>query len=208
MPARVRLFRWLLPLGAAVAAWPVMAASNLLENPPFAPANTAASSAQDNTPYELRSILLANGVYEFSLYDPAKKRSTWATLNEPGRDFVVKSYDPDKQTITVEQRNRTYQLTLKEGKIALLNVAAAQVSGPGGPPGPGGGPGMMPVMIRGPGGPGSGPGGSRIGGTPAPTLTPEQLRNLEADINRRRELRRQAAGAPTPGTQAAPSPQR
>jgi hypothetical protein len=28
-----------------------------------------------------------------------------------------------------------------------------------------------------------------------PSLTPEQLRNLEADINRRRELRRQAAAA-------------
>jgi hypothetical protein len=42
---------------------------------------------------------------------------------------------------------------------------------------------------------------------PTPTLTPEQLRNLEADINRRRELRRQAVAAPGPGTPANP-PQR
>jgi hypothetical protein len=197
----------ILPLLAAGAS-PLAAASNLLENSPFLPPNVAAGAAQEATPLELRSVLLANGAYEFSLYDPVKKRSTWATLNEAGHEFVVKAFDSVKQTVTVEQRNRTFQLTLKEAKIALLNTAAASpASMTGGPPVPGA-PAMMPTMLRGPGGQPIGPGGGRSPGVPAPTLTPEQLRNLEADINRRRELRRQAVAAPAAGAPANPPPQR
>ena len=206
MRLRVCISRLILPLFVAVTASPLVAASNLLENSPFLTPNLAAGAALEGAPLELRSILLANGVYEFSLYDPVKKRSTWATLNEPGHEFVVKAFDEQKQTVTVEQRSRTFQLALKEAKIALLNTVASSPSMTGGTPIPGT-PAMMPTMLRGPGGPISGGGGIGPQGMPTPTLTPEQLRNLEADINRRRELRRQAVAAPGPGTPANP-PQR
>jgi len=155
---------------------------------------SAAGAAQDAAPLELRSVLKAGGEYEFSLYDSAKKQSTWARLNEPGHDFVVKAYDPEKDTVTVELRNRTFKLTLKEAKIAQLSTA------PGQPPAAVAA-GPQPVAGRGQPGP-TPPGRDQSGAAPA--LTPEQLRNLQADINRRRELRRQATASPGPATPAQP----
>jgi len=174
--------RVILPLlGMVPLVLPVQAGSNLLENSPFLPPNISTGAAQESTPLELRSVLKAGGEYEFSLYDPAKKQSTWARLNEPGHDFVIKAFDPAKDTVTVELRNRTFKLTLKEAKITLLSPASGQ---PSATPAAG----AQPVVSRGPTGPPA-PG-------PVPELTPEQLRNLQADINRRRELRRQATASP------------
>ncbi|MGA2444448.1 MAG: hypothetical protein ABSG50_03335 [Opitutaceae bacterium] len=199
------LQRLILPLLSVVTLIPsVQADSNLLENSPFLPPNVSATgAAQEAAPLELRSVLKAGGDYEFSLYDTVKKQSTWARLNEPGYDFVVKAFDPEKDAVTVELRNRTYKLTLKEAKITQLGsapgqpqsavAAAAQaVTGRGPPPGPG------------PAGRGqSGPAGrDQSGSTPA--LTPEQISNLQADINRRRELRRQATASPAATTPAQP----
>ena len=188
--------RLILPLlGMVPLVLPVQAGSNLLENSPFLPPNvSAAGAAQEAAPLELRSVLKAGGEYEFSLYDPAKKQSTWARLNEPGHDFVVKAYDPEKDTVTVELRNRTFKLTLKEAKIAQLSTA------PGQPPAAVAA-GPQPVAGRGQPGP-TPPGRDQSGAAPA--LTPEQLRNLQADINRRRELRRQATASPGPVTPAQP----
>jgi hypothetical protein len=180
-------------LGMLVSALPLQSASNLLDNSPFLPVGLAAGSAQEAAPLELRSVLKEGNDYEFSLFDTAKRLSTWVRLNEAGHDFTVKAYDPDKETATVEQKNRTYKLALKESKIALLAGGA-----PGQPPmmvgmPPNGAPGALPLGYSAQTGPypvgGRGPAGT------APSLTPEQLRNLEADINRRRELRRQAAAA-------------
>ena len=188
--------RLILPLlGMVPLVLPVQAGSNLLENSPFLPPNvSAAGAALEAAPLELRSVLKAGGEYEFSLYDPAKKQSTWARLNEPGHDFVVKAYDPEKDTVTVELRNRTFKLTLKEAKIAQLSTA------PGQPPAAVAA-GPQPVAGRGQPGP-TPPGRDQSGAAPA--LTPEQLRNLQADINRRRELRRQATASPGPATPAQP----
>ena len=188
--------RLILPLlGMVPLVLPVQAGSNLLENSPFLPPNvSAAGAAQEAAPLELRSVLKAGGEYEFSLYDPAKKQSTWARLNEPGHDFVVKAYAPEKDTVTVELRNRTFKLTLKEAKIAQLSTA------PGQPPAAVAA-GPQPVAGRGQPGP-TPPGRDQSGAAPA--LTPEQLRNLQADINRRRELRRQATASPGPVTPAQP----
>jgi hypothetical protein len=196
----------LLPLLAVAAgALPVRAGSNLLENSPFLPPNTSAGAAQEASPLELRSILRAGGDFEFSLYDPAKKLSTWARLNESGHDFVVKAYDPEKEIVTVERRSRTYKLALKEAKIVPLIVVPGQAPGMAGMPPAGMAPGSGPM---GPGAPGQ-MGPMQIGGRgpvgPTPSLTPEQLRSLETDINRRRELRRQAAAPPGSMPQAQPS---
>jgi hypothetical protein len=188
-------------LSAAAMALPLSAGSNLLENSPFMPPNSSGAAAREATPLELRSILRDGDDYEFSLYDTAKKQSTWARLNESGHDFVVKAYDADKETVTVERQNRTYKLTLKEARIVPLNMVTVsnqppsistspQVIMPGGPRGQ---PGATTAGERNPGQPGF-----------PPTLTPEQLRNLETDINRRRELRRQAAASMAQPGQAQP----
>jgi len=207
----VHLPRLILPLAALAILFPAARAdSNLLDNSPFLPPNAGAGGTAEATPLELRSIFKSGASYEFSLFDPAKRQSTWVGLNEPGHDFVVKAFDAAHDTITVEQRGRTYKLTLKEARIALLNVAPAAAPGaapglpgaPGTPGAPGGPNPAFPAGVA-----GTGPRG------PVPALTPEQLRNLEADINRRRELRRRAmanrnatapAGPATPA--ASPGP--
>ncbi len=196
-------------LSAAAIALPVSAASNLLENSPFLPPNASgAGAARETAPLELRSIIKTGGNYEFSLYDTARRQSTWARLNETGHDFLVKAYDADQETVTVEQQNRTYKLTLKEAKIVPLNMmpvpnqpaSIATVQSTTAPAGARNQPGTATAADRNQGPPGS-----------PPTLTPEQLRNLEADINRRRELRRQAAASlaqPSQPQPASPQPQR
>lgn len=190
-------------LGVAMAALPLHATSNLLENSPFLPVGAAAGAAQEAAPLELRSILKEGGDYEFSLYDTAKKQSTWARLNEAGHDFMVKAYDPDKELVTVEQKSRTYKLALKEAKIIpMAAVSPAQSSAIAGMP-PGGAQGNLPNGFPPQGGPF--PLGVRGPIGTAPSLTPEQLHNLEADINRRRELRRQAAAAQAGGAAPAQS---
>jgi hypothetical protein len=188
--------RLILPLlGLVPLVLPVRAGSNLLENSPFLPPNvSAAGAAQDAAPLELRSVLKAGGEYEFSLYNPAKKQSTWARLNEPGYDFVVKAYDPEKDTVTVELRNRTFKLTLKQAKITQLSIASGQ---------PPAAVAAGPQPMAGRGLPDPNPPG-RDQSEPASVLTPEQLRNLQADINRRRELRRQATTSPGPTIPAPP----
>jgi hypothetical protein len=180
-------------LGVAVAVLPAPAASNLLENSPFLPTNIASGAAQEAAPLQLRSILKEGADYEFSLYDPAKKLSTWARLDEPGHDFMVKAFDQGKETVTVERGGRTYKLALKESKIIQLASAPGPSPLIAGMP-PGGNQGISPTMSP-PNPAGPFPFGNRNQSGPMPSLTPEQLRNLEADINRRRELRRQAAAA-------------
>lgn len=189
-------------LGMVALGLPAPAASNLLENSPFVPPNNAQGAAREATPLELRSILKAGSAYEFSLYDTAKKQSTWVGLNEAGHDFLIKAFDAANDTVTVEQRSRTYKLTLKEAKIALLSTP------PGGPPGS-----VAGAPQFGTGAPQSGtgpqfqsPAVGRNAPGPISALTPEQIRNLEADINRRRELRRQATVSPAPLSPAQPPP--
>jgi hypothetical protein len=61
-------------LSVAAMALPAPAASNLLENSPFLPPNSSGAAAgREAAPLELRSIIKADGDYEFSLYDTAKR---------------------------------------------------------------------------------------------------------------------------------------
>lgn len=193
MRAKVSILLRIAPLlGGALTVLPLRATSNLIDNSPFMPASTSAAAAQQGAPLELRSILKEEGEYEFSLYDPGKKQSTWSGLNEPGHEFTIKAFDRKNEIVTVEFKNRIYKLGLKESKIELLTMTASQQHGGAGalPNGAQENPGreLQPGGRRFPPWAGiRGPVGS------VPSLTPEQLHNIEADINRRRELRRQAA---------------
>jgi hypothetical protein len=107
----------------AAEALSAHAASNLLEYSPFLPPSVAAqTSIQEPSQLELRSIVLENGQREFSLYDTAKKQSTWARLNESGHDFLIRNYNAATETVTVEKGSCFVVLTLKEAGIGLANV--------------------------------------------------------------------------------------
>jgi hypothetical protein len=106
--------------GVVMLTLSAQAASGLLENSPFLPPGAVAGVALQAAPLELRSIVKSDGQFEFSLYDSARKQSTWVRLKEPGHDFLVKAYDAANGLVTVEQRSRTYTLALKEARIVPL----------------------------------------------------------------------------------------
>jgi hypothetical protein len=153
------------------------AASNLLENSPFLPADAAAHASQSTAPLELRSIVKEDGQYEFSLYDPAKKQSTWVRLNELGNGFLVKSFDPANNTVMVEQHSNTYTLSLKEAKIDVSTALPTP-----------------PVLSSSFGN----PNGSKDQQVAKNELTPAQIRLLEhlREVKRQREAARSSEDMP------------
>jgi hypothetical protein len=152
-------------LGASLMlASSVRAESNLLQNSPFLPPDGGTRSAQQAAPLELRSIVVEGGQYEFSLYDPARRQSTWVRLNEPNQEFTITAFDAMSDTVTVETRDRVFKLELKEAKIPMtLATPAISVSDPK-------------LMVLN-GGTQSGPN----------TLTPEQILKIEELRKRKRE---------------------
>jgi len=128
----------LLVLALAILGSSLHAGSNLLERSPFLPPDAALHAAAEATPLELRGIFQVGRECQFSLYDPARKQSTWVGLNEPGHEFLVKAFDPTHDTVTVEQRGRTFKLALKEARITPLTVASVRAPAGGGlePPNP------------------------------------------------------------------------
>lgn len=152
----------LLGLAARAAGGP--AASPFL---PAASANAAAAATPDS-PLELRGITADGDAYRFSIYDSAKKSSVWARLNEAGREFVIKSHDVSRDTITVEQQGRLLTLTLKAAKVA---------SAPAGGPRPGAAtPVGGPVVLN-----------------PTPADEQRRLEAVATEVRRRRALREQAS---------------
>jgi hypothetical protein len=226
MPSAMHLpnptsFGLILVLLGAPAAVP---AAELLQSSPFLPPGTAATAAADSGPLELRSIVRLGDTYEFSIYDTAKKQSTWVKLNETGNEFVVKSHDVDRESITIEQNSRTLTLALQQSKITPLGESVGRGRSRGGfVPGQAGGlvPGQAGVFF-GRGGPGGGRGNgttdqsSGVGTVQAmpaagPVAAPGasgQLSSQEAfqqEVARRRSLRQGTTSGQT-ATPANPPP--
>jgi hypothetical protein len=159
-------------LGAGLAlALTTRAAESLATRSPFLPPPSAAPAAptKDAT-IELRGIMESAEGPMFSIYDATRHTSAWSRLNETGLDFVVRSYDSAKDTVTVDYQGRALTLALRTAKIVSAPANA------GGPPAP--------------------PAATPVGGPVVlhPTAADEQrrLEAIAAEVNRRRLLRQQA----------------
>ncbi len=158
-------------------------------NPFLPPAAAAASTAPaQDANLELRGIMAAGDSTMFSIYDSTHHMSAWTKLNDVGRDFIVRSYDASKETVSVDYQGRTLTLALHTAKVVSAPVNALPVqNAPGGPtPQPIGGP----VVLN-----------------PTPADEQRRLEAIAAEVNRRRMIRQQAiqanrtaAGQPTPQT--------
>jgi hypothetical protein len=118
--------RHLFLLGAALAAVrPVLLRADLAGVSPFLPPNAAAAAGQSGPsgPVELRGIMGTGSGFAYCIYDTAKKTSTWAGLNEKGNDFVVKSADPARESVTVDYQGQTLKLVLHTAKVASSGLA-------------------------------------------------------------------------------------
>jgi hypothetical protein len=139
------------------------------------------------------------GEYYFSLYDLNSKESFWVGLNEKGFPVLVRSYDRNTETVTVEQQGRTLSLTLATARtMAATPAAQLQAAGPGGPAG-------SPVGTPASGGPTVQPSNGQPQFGPVPsTVTPDEAQRLQRIADEIR--RRRAVGKATPTAGSGPSP--
>ena len=123
----------LLALGAVLGLASGQAASqldSLVANSPFGSAKSGqAADAAGNQPFEFRGVLEENGQQLFSIFDTATKRSRWVGLNAASDDFVVKSYDADARSVSLEQHGRLLALTLKSGPRVAQNMPPSMSPG-------------------------------------------------------------------------------
>lgn len=166
MPPPAR--RFILPgLLALAAVSSLRAESTLAANSPFLPPDGSAVTATENTPLELRGIMMDGSGYRFSIYDPAKHLGQWVRLNEAGHDFTVKAHNVAGDSVTLDYQGRIMTLPLHSAKV--VNMPVTQ---------PSGGPKPNPVVVGG-------------GPVPHPPTPEEQERYKRAveEINRRRAAR-------------------
>lgn len=179
------------PLGLFAALGLVLGPAGRADTPlapvsPFLPPDSAsATAAAENTPLELRGILVDGGGYRFSIYDPTRHTGQWVRLNEPGHDFTVRTHDVARDTITLDFQGRTLTLPLHAAKVVGVAVTEPTPSGP--------------RALNGP--PGTGP--SPQPGTPEGAA---RFNRAIEEINRRRALRDQSAAPPAPMPVPTPMP--
>jgi hypothetical protein len=152
------------------------------ESPFVSKSGPVAAPVAENSPIELRGLMMSGGVMKFGIFDPAKQQGHWVAENEKGFDFVVRSFDAAKASIVVDYQGRTQTLILKEAK---LDGSAPIASVP--PPGmPGNAPRPM------------------ANGVPSVNSADEakRIETVAAEVRRRRAMRQAAQGAPA----AVPAP--
>lgn len=120
---------WAALAAGAALGWAGATRADLAPSSPFLPANSAAGGpAAPAGPVELRGIMGVSGGFAYCIYDTAKKTSTWVGVNERGNDFVVKSADPAKESVTVDFQGRSLQLVLRTAKVASSGAAGPQLA--------------------------------------------------------------------------------
>lgn len=184
-------------LAALFAGFLVSSRAELSPTSPFLPPQSQMAAAPTTPPpLELRGVTTIENVTMFSLFDPtAKKTGGWLKLNEPGPGFTVKSYDAGSDTVTVDYQGRSLKLPMRTPKIASSGPAVAVP------------PASVPLVMQPPIAPSGGP--RPIVPNPAPATEAARMAEWTAEIQKRRDLRNQTAGQPTPpatSPQAAPAP--
>lgn len=150
---------------------------SLLARSPFEQEKSSRPADAGNQSVEFRGVVEENGERIFSIRDTATNHSRWVTLNDTSSDLVVKSYDAEALTVSLEQNGRTLSLALKSGpRIAQQNVPQPmpRMSAANGQPNQ-----IMPASAA------QGPDALR-------------MQQMTAEIQRRRAARQQASPIPTP----------
>lgn len=117
MMARLRLSVGLVVVGGLLAG-PIGARA---DRSPFLPPSvqdTGAGATTGPNGIELRGIMDGPDGVKYNIYDPAKKSSVWVGVNEAGNGFVIKSGDPNRDTVTVAAGGQQLVLALKQAKTA------------------------------------------------------------------------------------------
>src|SRR5258708_24227534 len=173
-------------LFTAVALTQVRAFGGLVNNSPFMGRGNVGGPVTPSDPStpQFHSVIQVDGKWQFSLFDPQKKRSTWVGLNETSEEYLVRKFDPNNETVAVEYQGRTLTLPLQQAKILTAQVPPQPQPPPvGHPPIPQ--PGNAPVVLN-----------------PTPADEQRRLESVAEEVRRRRAMRQQ--GQPSVQPQPAP----
>jgi hypothetical protein len=153
---------------------------DLVRQSPFVPSSGAVRGEASRGELELRGVVWDRGSLRFSIFDRGTGESTWTRIDEEGLPFRARSFDREKDTLTLE-----YQ-----GRVIVLELAEPQLSETQGPIEPAGNAPPLPMNL-GPGGTVNPPG--QPGGLPAPATQPgngandsQQLQQMADEVRRRR----------------------
>ncbi|MFA5263459.1 MAG: hypothetical protein WC378_06500 [Opitutaceae bacterium] len=85
---------------------------------PAATTDSDAVAPSQEAPIELRGIMTSDGSTLFNIYDAMLRRSAWTRMDETENEFVVRSYDPARDLVSVDFQGRTFTLALRSAKGA------------------------------------------------------------------------------------------
>jgi hypothetical protein len=87
---------------------------SLLKNSPFGGAPTEEKRTEAPQQFELRGIVVEDGVSWFTFFDTTSQK--WATVRKGEEDafLVVRSYDSEREAVTMEVRGKVTALILKQ----------------------------------------------------------------------------------------------
>lgn len=157
----------------------------LATDSPFLPGTGSGKAAATSTgPLEMRSVVFVDGAYRFSIYDQGTGESDWVGIGEKGFPFVVRSFNKERDELTVEHQGRSVVLGLQPARIAS---AANQPNPPGPVPLPTQGNPSNPTNRRNQSVPGGGPGNPPAANMPS-SAEAQRLQNLADEIRRRRGI--------------------
>jgi hypothetical protein len=191
-------------LGAVLASGLSAFGQDAPENP-FLPDGYKAAAKPTEPPkpspvaqFELRSIMVLNGVHTFSLYDTKTKKGFWIDLDETVEGVSISDYNKSDESVNVRSGGYSRRLKLKEAQIVALKVTPPpprKTRAPSGSPDLSKVPPKPPNMIPGP------PPSSPPSGVPSRAainnLSDEEVRarmqRVAEEIRRRRAMRRTMA---------------
>lgn len=173
MSPHFRFLLWVLPVLTGASVSGAVSLDELVKSSPFMPAGqeSVPVAPTENAAVEFRGMITTPTGVLFGLYDRTKQTGAWVGKDEKDADFVVKSYDPASDMLSVDYHGQKFNLTLSSSKIGS---AAPSV----------------PFVVAG------APGTRQAGGvTPAVARVDDQrrLEAIAAEVRRRRALRQSAA---------------
>ncbi|MDA0348601.1 MAG: hypothetical protein O3C43_02615 [Verrucomicrobia bacterium] len=105
---------------------------SLLEKSPFMPPGKAASANANEVvgpaslaKLQLRGITSIDGEYIFSVYNPDTRESMWLSKDIEEEGLVVKSYDPDGNTVVIHSESENLSRQMKMNDYAASTVLRA-----------------------------------------------------------------------------------
>ena len=190
MPPRVSTLCCFAALNLALLA-AARAEVPLASKSPFLPPAAAGAAAPTaGAPLEFRGVMETAQGLKVRIVDPARRAGAWLLLNErdPSFDFVVKQYDAEHDTATVDYQGRPITLAQHVAKVASAGAPQNFI-----PPGQAGGMPPMPPAIT-----------NSVVLNPTPADEQKRLDAVATEVARRRALREQAAQSVGQGVPLAP----